>query len=113
MGLGGCSTQDIERCALSARAVALIYNWVELVRAIGQPEVKARGQDQSPQAAERGGQTHQPRQGSQNSAGVEHIRNAAPQLTGHHRWYALARYIADKILAFVPDTPTPVPVATG
>ena len=23
------------------------------------------------------------------------------------RWYALARYIADKILAFVPDTPLP------
>lgn len=26
-GWGGYSTQDIERCALSARAVALIYNW--------------------------------------------------------------------------------------
>ena len=29
-------------------------------------------------------------------AGVEHIRGAAPQLAGPHRWYALARYIADK-----------------
>ncbi|MGH8858086.1 MAG: transposase, partial [Polaromonas sp.] len=26
-GWGGYSTHDIERCALSARAVALIYNW--------------------------------------------------------------------------------------
>lgn len=26
-GWGGYSTQDIERCNLSARAVALIYNW--------------------------------------------------------------------------------------
>jgi len=27
MGWGGYTTHDIERCALSARAVALIYNW--------------------------------------------------------------------------------------
>ena len=27
MGLGGQSTQDIERCKLSARAVGLICNW--------------------------------------------------------------------------------------
>ena len=57
-GWGGDSTQDIERCALSAGAVALIYNrwsW----------------------------------------------------------WYALARYIADRILAFVPHTPIPAPAATG
>ena len=42
-------------------------------------------------------------------AGVEHIRGAAPQLAGSQRWYALARYIADKILAFVPHTPYPYP----
>jgi hypothetical protein len=46
-------------------------------------------------------------------AGVEHIRGAAPQLSGAKRWYALARYIADKILAFVPHTPIPAGVATG
>ena len=46
-------------------------------------------------------------------AGIEHIRGAAPQLAAVQRWYALARYIADKILAFVPNTPTPVVVATG
>ena len=46
-------------------------------------------------------------------AGVEHIRSAAPQLTGAQRWYALARYIADKILAFVPNTIIPATVATG
>jgi hypothetical protein len=32
---------------------------------------------------------------------------------GQQRWYALARYIADKILAFVPNTPIPAAVATG
>ena len=38
-GWGGYSTQDIERCALSARAVALVYNgWSWYVRlAHGQP----------------------------------------------------------------------------
>ena len=46
-------------------------------------------------------------------AGVEHIRSAAPQLTGLHRWYALARYIADKILSFVPSTSTQAGVETG
>jgi hypothetical protein len=34
-------------------------------------------------------------------------------LTGAKRWYALARYITDKMLAFVPNTPIPVIVATG
>ena len=46
-------------------------------------------------------------------ADVQHIRGAAPQLAGAQRWYALARYIADKILAFVPKTPIPAGVATG
>ena len=46
-------------------------------------------------------------------AGVEHIRGAAPQLAGSQRWYVLARYIANKILAFVPHTPIPAAAATG
>ena len=46
-------------------------------------------------------------------AGIEHIRGAAPQLTGVQRWHELARYIANKILAFVPNTPIPAVVATG
>ena len=46
-------------------------------------------------------------------AGALHVRGAAPQLAGLQRWYALARYIADKILAFVPHTPIPAAAATG
>ena len=46
-------------------------------------------------------------------AGVEPIRGAAPQLAGSQRWYALARYIGGKILAFVPNTPIPAAAATG
>ena len=33
-------------------------------------------------------------------AGALHVPGAAPQLAGQQRWHALARYIADKILAF-------------
>ena len=43
----------------------------------------------------------------------EHIRGAAPQLAGLNLWHALAHYIADRILAFVPHTPIPAPAATG
>ena len=46
-------------------------------------------------------------------AGVVHIRGIAPQLLGKQRWYALARYIANKILTFVPHTPIPTAAATG
>ena len=35
VGLGGFTTQDLKRCRLLARSVALIYNWWELVRAPG------------------------------------------------------------------------------
>ena len=47
-------------------------------------------------------------------AGVEQIRGAAPQLKGVQRWFGLARYITEIILAFVPNTtPRPVAAATG
>jgi len=34
-------------------------------------------------------------------------------LLGKQRWYALARYIANKILTFVPHTPIPTAADTG
>lgn len=46
-------------------------------------------------------------------AGIEQIRGAAAQLEGAQRWFALARYITEKILAFVPNTPMPGAAATG
>ena len=46
-------------------------------------------------------------------AGVEQIRGAAPQLEGAPRWFPLARYTTNKILAFVPNTPIPGAAATG
>lgn len=46
-------------------------------------------------------------------AGVEHIRSTAPQFEGAQRWFALARYITEKILAFVPNTSLPGAPAPG
>jgi hypothetical protein len=131
-GWGGYSTQDIERCALSARAVALIYNWWSWYVRLANPKSRLEAKTSRPKLLSAVGKltsharvhkivlvlTHEACSQIKTMianihAGVQHIRNAAPQLTGHHRWYALARYIADKILAFVPNTPTPVPVATG
>ena len=42
-----------------------------------------------------------------------HIRGAAPQLAGSQRWYALTRYIVNKILPFVPNTPISAAAATA
>lgn len=47
-------------------------------------------------------------------AGVEQIRGAVSQLERVQRWFGLARYIPEIILAFVPNTtPRPVAAATG
>lgn len=131
-GWGGYSTQDIERCALSARAVALIYNWWSWYVRLANPKSRLEAKTSRPKLLHAVGKltsharvnkivlvlTHEAGHHikamiANIHAGVEHIRSAAPQLTGHQRWYALARYIADKILAFVPNTHLPATVATG
>lgn len=131
-GWGGYSTQDIERCALSARAVALIYNWWSWYVRLANPKSRLEAKTSRPQLLSAVGRlsthgrvnkivlalTHEAAKQikamiANVRAGIEHIRNTAPQLQGSQRWYALARYIADKILAFVPHTPPPAPTATG
>jgi hypothetical protein len=131
-GWGGYSTQDIERCALSARAVALVYNWWSWYVRLANPKSRLEAKTSRPQLLSAVGRltnharvnkivlaltheaaTHIKAMLVNVCAGVEHIRIAAPQLTGVQRWYALARYIADKILAFVPNTSIPADVATG
>ena len=131
-GWGGYSTQDIERCALSARAVALVYNWWSWYVRLANPKSRREAKTSRPKLLSGLGKltsharvntivlvltheaaTHIKTMLANVRAGIEHIRGAAPQLAGVQRWYALARYIADKILAFVPNTPTPVVVATG
>jgi len=131
-GWGGYSTQDIERCALSARAVALVYNWWSWYVRLANPKSRLEAKTSRPQLLSAVGRlttharvnkivlalTHEAARQIKAMivnvrAGVEHIRSAAPQLTGLQRWHVLARYIAEKILAFVPHTCIPDAAATG
>lgn len=120
-GWGGYSTHDIERCALSARAVALIYNWWSWYVRLANPKSRLEAKTSRPKLLSAVGRlsTH----GRVNKivlaltheaagqikamianvrAGIEQIRDAAPQFEGAQRWFALARYITEKILAFEP-----------
>lgn len=131
-GWGGYSTQDMERCALSARAVALIYNWWSWYVRLANPKSRLEAKTSRPQLLSAVGHlsthsrvnkivlalTHEA--ASQIKAmigniraGIAHIRGIAPQLKDGQRWYALARYICEKILAFVPHTLNSVAVASG
>jgi hypothetical protein len=131
-GWGGYSTQDIERCALSARAVALIYNWWSWYVRLANPKSRLEAKTSRPKLLSAVGKltshsrinkivlalTHEAASHIKAMivnirAGVEHIRGTAPQLAGHQRWYRLARYIAEKILAFVPHTPASTATASG
>jgi len=131
-GWGGYSTQDIERCALSARAVALIYNWWSWYVRLANPKSRLEAKTSRPKLLSAVGRltthsrintivlalTHEAANQikamiANVRAGARHVRGAAPQLAGRQRWYTLARYIADKILAFVPHTPIPATAATG
>lgn len=135
-GWGGYSTQDIERCNLSARAVALAYNWWSWYVRLAHPKARLEAITSRPlllaavgRITESGGQrrillslTHAA--SAQVKAlvasvriGLEHIRVTAPQLPPTQRWKALAHYIVAKIIAATapnPARPTAPPrLATG
>src|SRR5450631_248027 len=117
-GWGGYSTQDIERCNLSARAVALVYNWWSWYVRLANPKARLEAITSRPlllaavgRITESGGQRHvllsltHAASGQIKAlianvrAGLQHIRATAPQLPSVHRWKALVRYIADRIIA--------------
>jgi hypothetical protein len=116
-GWGGYSTQDIERCALSARAVALIYNWWSWYVRLAHPKARLEALSSRPKLlsavgrlTEHAGQqkilltiTHeaanQIKQLVANvRGGLRHIQTTAPQLTKSQFWSALVRYIIKQIL---------------
>lgn len=117
-GWGGYSTQDIERCNLSAQAVALIYNWWSWYVRLAHPKARMEAITSRPlllaavgKLTDHAGQkrillsiTHEAA-GKVKSlvsnvrAGLMHILATAAQLTADARWRALVRYIVDKILA--------------
>jgi Transposase DDE domain group 1 len=135
-GWGGYSTQDIERCNLSARAVALVYNWWSWYVRLAHPKGRLEAITSRPlllaavgRVTEHGGQTrvllsvthaaaaHVKALVVNVRAGLQHIRVTAPQLPSMQRWQALVRYIVEKIIAAnVPNparTTAPPTLATG
>ena len=120
-GWGGYTTHDIERCALSARAVALIYNWWSWYVRLAHPKTRLEAITSRPKLLSAVGRmtshagqkkilltiTHEA--ASQIKALVTHVRHGlsliqatAPQLTKSERWFALVRYIVERILACAP-----------
>ncbi len=130
-GWGGYTTQDLERCNLSARAVALVYNWWSWYVRLAHPKTRLEAITSRPmllsgvaRLTEHAGQsrllltlTHAA--GDQIKAMVANVRKglntiltSAPQLKKAERWPALVRYIIDKILAAKPNLPSPSSRAT-
>ena len=124
-GWGGYTTHDIERCNLSARAVALIYNWWSWYVRLAHPKTRLEAITSRPlllsgvaRLTQHAGQsrllltlTHAA--GDQIKAmianirkGLDHVRANAPQLPKADCWRALVRYIVDKIIAAKPKPPS-------
>jgi hypothetical protein len=125
-GWGGYTTQDLERCNLSARAVALIYNWWSWYVRLAHPKTRLEAITSRPmllagvaRLTQHAGQsrllltlTHAA--GDQIKTmianvrkGLDTILQTAPQLTKPDRWQALVRYIIEKIIAAKPKNHSP------
>ncbi len=117
-GWGGYTTQDLERCNLSARAVALIYNWWSWYARLAHPSTRLEAITSRPlllagiaRLTEHSGQsrvlltlTHAAGDLIKSMVnnirtGLDTIRLNAPQLAKPERWNALVRYIVQKIIA--------------
>lgn len=127
-GWGGYTTQDMERCNLSARAVALIYNWWSWYVRLAHPKTRLEAITSRPlllagvaRLTQHAGQsrllltlTHAA--GDQIKAMISNIRKGldsvlttAPQLSKPERWTALVNYIVAKITAAAPKIYPPPP----
>ena len=120
-GWGGYTTQDLERCNLSARAVALIYNWWSWYVRLAHPATRLEAITSRPlllagvaRLTQHAGQsrllltlTHAAGDLIKSMVanvrkGLDTILATAPQLTKRERWTALVRYIVEKIIATKP-----------
>jgi hypothetical protein len=122
-GWGGYTTHDIERCALSARAVALVYNWWSWYVRLAHPKTRLEAITSRPKLLSAVGRmtshagqkkilltiTHEA--ATQIKALVTNVRHGlsliqatAPQLTKTQRWFALVRYIVARILTYAPKS---------
>ena len=128
-GWGGYTTHDMERCNLSARAVALIYNWWSWHVRLAHPKARLEAITSRPlllagvaRLTQHAGQsrllltlTHAA--GDQIKtmianvrAGLNYIRSSAPQLPNPARWTALVRYIVARIISAKPPNHPPPPL---
>jgi len=120
-GWGGYTTQDLERCNLSARAVALIYNWWSWYVRLAHPATRLEAITSRPlllagvaRLTQHAGQcrlllsmTHAAGDLIKSMVvnvrkGLDTVLATAPQLTKRERWTALVRYIIEKIIATKP-----------
>jgi Transposase DDE domain group 1 len=130
---GGYTTRDMERCNLSARAVALVYNWWSWYVRLAHPKARLEAITSRPlllagvaRLTQHAGQsrllvTLNHAAGdriktmiSNVRKGLDHIRASTPQLPTLERWQALVRYIIAKIIAAKPQhhpPPTLSPLA--
>jgi len=139
-GWGGYTTQDLERCNLSARAVALIYNWWSWYVRLANPKTRREAITSRPlllagiaRLTSHAGQsrllvtlTHASADQIKSMIanvrkGLETVLTSAPQLTKIDRWKTLVRYIISKIVAarqeleasYTPNAPPALALPTG
>jgi hypothetical protein len=98
-GWGGYTTQDLERCNLSARAVALIYNWWSWYVRLAHPATRLEAITSRPLLL--AGDLIKSMVANVRK-GLDTVLATAPQLTMRERWAALVRYIVEKIIATKP-----------
>jgi Transposase DDE domain group 1 len=132
-GWGGFTTQDMHRSQLTARAVALVYNWWSWYVRAANPQARREALTSRPlllaavgRATSHGGQTTLYLTPMHAEAGliksmianvhaaIRHVKDAAEQLPTLDRWRTLLHYICRQIVgqAALP-IPPPQPAATG
>jgi hypothetical protein len=132
-GWGGFTTQDLERCQTSARAVALVYNWWSWYCRAAKPEARMEAITSRAlllaavgRATKHAGQTTlylTPLHAARTTlmllianvrAALCHVRRVAEQSTATDRWKTLLDYIVARIIPHRPrqllQTP---PLLTG
>ena len=132
-GWGGFTTQDMHRSQITARAVALVYNWWSWYVRAANPQARREALTSRPlllaavgRAVNHSGQTTLYLTPMHAEAGliksmianvhaaISHVRRAAEQLPKLDRWATLLAYICQRIVAqAVLPTPPPALTASG
>lgn len=130
-GWGGFTTQDMHRSQITARAVALVYNWWSWYVRAANPQARREALTSRPlllaavgRTASHGGQTMlyltpmHAEVGLIKSmianvhAAIQHVKAAAEQLPKIDRWQALLAYICQRIVGQF-ALPAPPPALAG